>query len=431
MADEAESSCALLHLDRVPHSGNSAPDRLSSRYHSLLPNRTRLESRLVLIEPLPLHPVDLAVNAISARRGGGVRHLTPFLNGMLYATSAETITAFVPRGFDKRLVDPNVAIVEVAVPPGLNSRRLVWDQVQFPGRARSATIAISPLNIGSLTIKPPHVLFERNTLYFDRVYLDQCPWRLRTSLAAQRALVLASMRAADRIIVPSNALARMITGWGAFACKTVVIPHGASIPSMIHAAGNPNPDDERMGEWRRHDIRLLNVGDGLHHKNLPILADIVAHMRSKGIDVSLAVTVDRHDRSPSTAGLVERVKQMGLRDFVYFLGPVSQEAVFALYRDASVFVLPSLTESFGFPLLEAIACGTPIVAADIAAAREVAGPFATFYPPNDTMSAVAAVESASTENSLSDFAHRRHYLEQFSWDRHCRAVAGVLNDLLA
>ena len=113
------------------------------------------------------------------------------------------------------------------------------------------------------------------------------------------------------------------------------------------------------------------------------------------------------------------------------LGPVPDAHLPGLYAGASAFVLPSLYEGFGLPCLEAMACGTPVVAADAAALPETCGDAALYADPRDPTAIAAAVERAlepGTATRLRGAGLRR--AAAFSWDRTAREVDAVIDEVL-
>ena len=88
----------------------------------------------------------------------------------------------------------------------------------------------------------------------------------------------------------------------------------------------------------------------------------------------------------------QRVAALGLSDSVAFLGPVAGADLPALYAGAELFVFPSLYEGFGFPVLEAMACGTPVICSNVSSLPEVAGSAALQVDPRDTDALAAAMD---------------------------------------
>ncbi len=113
------------------------------------------------------------------------------------------------------------------------------------------------------------------------------------------------------------------------------------------------------------------------------------------------------------------VEDLNLADSVCFLGPATNADLPALYAGAELFVFPSLYEGFGLPVLEAMACGTPVACSNTSSLPEVAGDAALLFDPTD----VAAMAMAM-QQLLGDHAQRRELSEKgrvqatrFTWER--------------
>jgi glycosyltransferase involved in cell wall biosynthesis len=114
--------------------------------------------------------------------------------------------------------------------------------------------------------------------------------------------------------------------------------------------------------------RLLYVGRFAPEKSVETLIDAVALLRSDGRDVSL----DLVGAGPSLADLQSRTRELGVAGSVIFHGPISERALlYAMFDQAAVFVLPSLSEGLGCVLLEAMARGVPIVATAVGGIPEL------------------------------------------------------------
>lgn len=115
-------------------------------------------------------------------------------------------------------------------------------------------------------------------------------------------------------------------------------------------------------------------------------------------------------------------------DRIRRLGVVSEADLVALYSGAELFVLPSLYEGFGFPVLEALACGCPTITSDVSSLPEVAGEAAILTPPGDVPALAAAMRRALGNDALRAELRRRGFAQaaRFSW----AAAAGATLDLL-
>ena len=162
---------------------------------------------------------------------------------------------------------------------------------------------------------------------------------------------------------------------------------------------------------------LLHVGTLEPRKNLPRLLGAYARVRASGGDVPLLVLAG--GRGWAAEAIERAVAALGLADAVRFTGAVEREDLAALYAAAELVVYPSLYEGFGLPVVEAMACGAPVVTSNVSSLPEVAGDAAVLVDPRDE----AAIAAAITELLRDDRARaelRRRGLaraRKFSWAR--------------
>ena len=125
--------------------------------------------------------------------------------------------------------------------------------------------------------------------------------------------------------------------------------------------------------------------------------------------------------------LQQLVKEQGIAEQTVFTGLVSDPQLVALYQQASAFVFPSLYEGFGFPVLEAMACGCPVITSSTSSLPEVAGKAGILVNPNNTTELMEAMTQVLTDTALARTLRKmgREQAEKFSWEKTARATADL------
>lgn len=180
---------------------------------------------------------------------------------------------------------------------------------------------------------------------------------------------LAAMRA-DAIITVSQSAKRDILDLYGVPANRVHVVHEAAAPVFT-----PVLDRERLLRVRQRyglsDRVILYVGTIEPRKNLPTLIDAFAQRRRKGGLPHQLVCVGPYGWLSGAVG--RQVEHLALERAIRFTGYVPLEDLPALYSLAEFFVFPSLYEGFGLPVVEAMACGTPVITGRVAALAEIAG----------------------------------------------------------
>lgn len=161
-----------------------------------------------------------------------------------------------------------------------------------------------------------------------------------------------------------------------------------AIDSAFHA--QPKAVIQHLRErYALPEAYALYVGSNKPHKNLPCLIKAWSALRERTATLPPLVMAGFWDtRYPTTLKLASN---LGLQPRVTLLGPVPQADLPALYSAATLFVFPSLYEGFGLPVLEAMACGTPVVCSRIPSLVEIAAEAACYFLPTDHQQIAEAV----------------------------------------
>ncbi|MFQ3661823.1 MAG: glycosyltransferase family 1 protein, partial [Chloroflexaceae bacterium] len=168
---------------------------------------------------------------------------------------------------------------------------------------------------------------------------------------------------------------------------------------------------------------FLYIGTIQPRKNLTRLIEAFAHA---GPDDALLVIAGR--RGWLSEPIVRRVAELGLTNRVRFPGYVPDADLPALLSGALAFVFPSLYEGFGMPVLEAMACGAPVLTSTTSALPEVAGDAALLVDPCDTDAIAAALRRLAADAPLRASLRARGLVRaaDFTWERCARKTLDVL-----
>ncbi|KAB8139846.1 glycosyltransferase family 4 protein [Chloroflexia bacterium SDU3-3] len=233
---------------------------------------------------------------------------------------------------------------------------------------------------------------------------DIIPYILRDS-PAMGAYRSVAERLFDRMAMAGLRRADALIADSAYTKRTLVRHLG--IPEQRIAVVHLGIDHQRFRmQLPPHGLRaryglpndrrfIIYVGSEDPRKNLPTLIEALALLRRAIPDVAL-IKVGRAHFERERLRLKELAARHGVQDAVYFLDDVPEDDLPALYGLASVCAMPSHYEGFGFPVLEAMACGTPVVCADATSLPELAGDAALRFSlgPNEVADMVVALARA-------------------------------------
>jgi glycosyltransferase involved in cell wall biosynthesis len=173
---------------------------------------------------------------------------------------------------------------------------------------------------------------------------------------------------------------------------------------------------------------LLYLGSNKPHKNLVGLVEAWARLQPQAIPLVIAGAWD--DRFPEAK---RRANALALEEQIRWLGPVPEGALPALYAGAHLFVFPSLYEGFGLPVLEALACGAPVVCSNSSSLPEVAGDAALMANPLDTDTLAGAMRLALEDENLREALRERglRQAQRFSWQNTAQRTLDLYRITLA
>lgn len=251
-------------------------------------------------------------------------------------------------------------------------------------------------------------------------YRGQLPARLRLFYAWN----LRRARAADAVVTVSS------------AANDDLVCHARISPARVTAIANgvdfvPNDDRGIIDRLGVRSPYLLYAGSYEPRKNLRGALAAFARIARNDEVRDLVAIVERE--SGHAPGITDEIDRLGMRGRIHLVHSLSDAEVRSLYTHADALLFPSFAEGFGFPPLQAAACGVPVVASDIPAIRETMAGTARYVDPSDDASIAAGVLDVLGDASLRArlVASGRARAAQFTWDISVGAHAEVYKRLAA
>ena len=379
------------------------------------------------------------IHAVSIQKtGGSSRHLAGFIPALSREFPEDEYLLCLNAEFaaNHSSVLPNVEVFSVRVRSSW--RRMWWDQVSLPRLARMwrGDLILALLSFGCLRPPVPQIAFERNPIYFCQHYLYDLDGLVKAETLLRREFLYATMRASARVVVPTIAMRDMIRRYRPKMPEThfEVIPHAFEREAFRQAnVWESKVEAELNRERAPGDLWLLYVSHLVPHKGHLLLPRLARVLSDRGVAFRIFLTVSREDWPKGYDQFAHEIARLRVEDCFVLVGRVAEGAVWHLYERADVFLFPSLCESFGFPMIEALSSGLPIVAADTAVNREICGPAARYYPPLDMEQAADAVMSltnSAARRTLGMVARQRFNEIAQSWQTYVARCRTLIDEVL-
>lgn len=354
------------------------------------------------------------------RRAGICRYIEALLQHLPLLAPDLDLVAFLSQAVWRQVRNefpPSISWRVTRWPTAHPVVRIAWEQAVAPLATRDCSVVHGPVNVLPLGLRRPTVVTVHDLafLHFPEAYPAVKRWYLRL-------LTQWSVRRAWRVIAVSEQTRQdLLTCYGVNPDRITVVPNGVD-PSLRRI-----DDENELADWRAaHGLPerfLLFVGTLQPRKNLTTLLRALAELRSLFTWPLVVIGA----RGWKESSIFQQVRALGLEQQVLFLGYVPPEQLPWWYSAATIFVYPSLYEGFGLPVLEAMACGTPVITSNGSALREVAGDAAVLinpYSPSDLARAIRELaRNEELQRKLRMAGQAR--AQSFSWERTARETALV------
>ena len=349
-------------------------------------------------------------NLLRGLAGGSSRHSYT----LLCSPQAPAFPGGLPAGCDLVRCSTPVASLRQQIFLGRTARRLGLEILLHTHPLAAAIWSRVPTVMVLLDVYP--VLFPRDFPRGTALYYKTVVGLAGRCAASIIAISEATRRdARDRLGIPESRV-RVVPLAAHPGCRPL---RGApELPRVLNRLGVPQP-------------YILYHGNKRPHKNLSGLVRAYRRLIERGADPPpLVVTGAENpaERDQDSRPLRAQLVELGLNTRVCFTGWVTEEDLPYVLSGAELLVMPSLYEGFGLPALEAMACGTPVVASNVGAVPEVVGQAALLVDPTDTGALADAMRRVLADGDLrADLAERGlARAAQFSWSGTAKATLEVL-----
>lgn len=232
-----------------------------------------------------------------------------------------------------------------------------------------------------------------------------------------------SLKSADSIIAMSEATKQsIIEKFGINENKINVIYEGVSKSFRPY---QPEEVKSILNQYGLNKPYLLSVGTLEPRKNYPLLLRAFKGLKT---DCNLVIIGKPGWKFEKIFASINDLK---LGNRVKILGYVKDEDLPYLYNGAEIFVFPSIYEGFGLPVLEALACGTPVICSNSSSLPEVGGDAVIYFNPNSADELVTKVNQLLTDNELKKLLIQKglNRVKLFTWDKTAQKTWRVLKNL--
>ncbi len=372
--------------------------------------------------------MNIAINTLSVtpQRGGAKTYLVNLIKNLSSADKDNTYYLIVSP-LNETLFDIRAKNFRKIVLPLYSDNtilRLLLEQFLLFFRIKKYKIDVlfSPGNFATVFPGCKQVLVIQSSLTIKQVRDKYVPNETSFVRSFGYNLMLPlSVRKADKIIVVSNNIKKHLL-------DQLIIPE-----QKIHVVYEGvdlifNKDSETKPEFPKPYLLFLSTL--FKHKNLDKLLEAFVLLKKEHNIPHLLVVVGR-DPKGETEKLKKIVEREGLSGQVVFAGALPHDEIAAVYKNADLFIYPSGVESFGLPVLEAMACGTPVIASNRMSVPEIGGDAALIVDPDNIREMSEAIYRVISDEKLKQTLIKKGYerVRKFTWEKAAQETLEVFREV--
>jgi glycosyltransferase involved in cell wall biosynthesis len=370
--------------------------------------------------------IGIDATALPPQPVGAGNYIIQLIRALIAANTEDEFVVFAqPRGPSLiNLPEPN-PIEWVIVKDRNPGPRLLWEQVRFPGLISKSGVEL----LHSLHYTRPLRLPCASVVTFhDMTFFLYPELHTRARRLFFPPVIRMSARRADALIAVSDSTrqdAIRVLGISPEKIFTTQLGVDASFESV-------KDNGEKSRVIQKYDLPekfILYVGLIEPRKNLPLLISAYKRLIEHDMDYKL-VLVGRYGWMYDQ--VLAQIADLALESMVQLVGYVPQEDLPLVYNLSSLFVYPTIYEGFGLPVLEAMACGVPVITSDVSALPEIVGEDGKLVPVNDVEALTKAMVLGLSDMDLRQKLINNGLLRaaKFSWERTAQLTLQVYQHVM-
>ena len=366
---------------------------------------------------LPLR-VCIDVSAAVHQRAGLGRYAHELVKGLMVDASSLQLTAFYHQRGEAVLLPPIDQLPRRTTRLSVRPWRLTTALAYFTDLGQDRLFGDADIFHATEHLLPRLRRIRSVFTLHDLIFQFDPDSHKPLNIAFLKTLMPRFLRAAHAIIAVSECSQRdAVRLYNITPDKIRVIYEG------VDDKFKPVTDEAKLSEVRRKyklpGRFIVHVGTIEPRKNLPLLFEAVKELNQ------LLVVAGK--LGWLTEPILAKVKELGLEDRVTFTGFVADEDLPALISAATLLAMPSKYEGFGLPILEAMACGTPVIASNTSSLPEVGGEAALYAPPDDPARWARLIDRVWGDDHLRSSLREKGFKQaaKFKWATMARETAEV------
>lgn len=375
--------------------------------------------------------IGFDIDSLTIKSGGIGRYAVNLINSIARISLSKTqneIFIFFHNSFDRNLIEkyPNVKFVKKHTNVKSNVLR---KGIFIPFSIKRMKIDLFhgldhigiPFIYKSKRCKYVATIHDLITL----IYPDKFTFKHRL---IQNTLLPKVLRKADRIIADSNSTKYdIVRFYPEYESKTKVIYVGMDKKFFQRSS---HETEKALKKYNINFKYFLFLGTVEPRKNIINVIEAFIRLKQKGnVEYKLVIT---GRKGWLYKEILERMRKTPFSNDIVFTDFIDDEDLPFLYSGAEIFLYPSLYEGFGLPLLEAMACGTPVITSNVSSLPEIAGDAALLVNPVNIEEIARAVERLTRDSKLRE-EMRKKALERamfFSWEKAAKETLKIYEEII-